>query len=205
MNPLSLRMTSADSDVAGFTIIEMLIGLSLTALVASLLLVGITQLHPIQDRTDTQIITHELNAAADYVERILINQRNLAFLENNPERAAFVGEKTRMRFVAVVSTGSDQHQLRDVCFDVINADGSFNLQQSIRPRRLSDIHNVADTTSVISDLTNIHFNYLSQEGRWSDRWPASQRLPVAVRITLKRVKSAAVLDVTRLISLDQRT
>lgn len=203
MKSRKLHSEGSKCDQAGFTIIEMLVGLSLTALVATLLVTGITQLRPIQERTDTQTLQQELNAAADYIERIVSDHRNLALLTNNPERAAFIGEKARVRFVAVVSTGSDLHQLRDVSFEVIDIGGKLTLQQSIQPRRLLSDQSMTETAAVMSSLSEIQFDYLSNVGQWSNEWPSSQRLPTAVKVTLKRVRGPSVISITRLIRLDQ--
>lgn len=203
MKSIKRHSRCAGSGEAGFTIIEMLVGLALTAIVASLLLVGITQFQPVRERNKVQTQKQELHAAADYIERVVSDHRNLALLENNPQRAAFIGEEKRMRFVAVVSTGSDLRQLRDVSIEAINIGGKLSLQQQVRPRRLSSDQSMAETTAVISGLSGVQFEYLNPEGNWSDYWPASQQFPAAIRVTLKRDTTKTEIYVVRLIGLAQ--
>jgi|GEM_PF-2630700 len=173
----------------GFTIVEMLVALCITASLASLLAVAILQLRPMQRATDASEADTEIGATAAYLQRLLSNARPLALIGDDPnEKLVFVAERSSMRFVSLARVESDRASLRDIEIVTRSRDDGIDLIQRNRPRRMPSDTPIEEFT-ISAGLSSVEFQFLTSPGRttepeWLDRWTDKEALPSAVRIKL---------------------
>ncbi|MEQ1409776.1 hypothetical protein ABK249_33275 [Neorhizobium sp. Rsf11] len=173
----------------GFTIVEMLVALCITALLSSLLAVAILQLRPMQRATDANEADTEIGATAVYLQRLLSNARPLALIGDDPnEKLVFVAERSSMRFVSLARVESDRSSLRDIEIVTRSRDDGIDLIQRNRPRRMPSDTPIEEFT-ISAGLSSVEFQFLTSPGRttepeWLDRWTDKEALPSAVRIKL---------------------
>ena len=104
-------------DTAGYSLLELLVALALTAVIATMMVSVTTQLHPlrrIQAKYDAQEI-------ADDLTYIIANDLKGALplpLLQDEARRAFVGSETQIHFVSIVKTGFRARGLREVTYFV---------------------------------------------------------------------------------------
>ncbi|MES4993808.1 type II secretion system protein GspJ [Agrobacterium radiobacter] len=177
----------------GFTIVEMLLALSLTALISALMAIALIQLRPIQVVTDATEADIELAAVGHYLDSLLSNTRRFVFLDANPDkRIIFSGTSDKVRFVSIARTGAARSSLREVEISARATEKGFDIIQANLPRRLF-AGTQWEEFIVARDLQSVRFEYLDagrdgQLAKWRTDWPDGQALPRAVRLTLTVVR-----------------
>jgi general secretion pathway protein J len=203
----------ADSGNAGFTLIEMLVTLALTALLATVMIGAIVQMRSMSAISQRNDVNTEFEALGNYLGKLIANTKPFALIQNNPDRLlVFEGTADRIRFVSVIRIGSDQLGLREVELATRKDGDKFDLVQSSVPRRLSgsasDRVPTVSAPTLITDLQSVEFAYLgatspavpAQTG-WQGSWNEPGRLPRAVRITIRAERSRQPVVLERIINL----
>lgn len=174
----------------GFTLVEMLVTLCLTALLSTLMLGAIVQLRPMLLAYEKNNAEIELDALGNYLQDVISSARLLALMSDDPsQKIMFEGSETGFRFVSVVKVGSDRSALRDVLIEVRGSGRNVELVQQNRLRRL-DLANRDQQFVVATKLKRVKFQYLTQAVgnqpmHWLDVWSASQKkMPVAIKIEI---------------------
>lgn len=173
----------------GFTIVEMLLVLSLTSLIAALITTSLMQLRPVLAFTSTTEVKNELAAASFYLESVVSRARQLVLIgETQGQRRTFVGATNNLNFVSVARTGAETSSLREVEIVAVEAGNGTNLVQRTQPRRLFS-RAPSEEYIIVRDLTMARFEYLDkgdegQSSRWRSDWSDIKTLPRAVRVTL---------------------
>ncbi len=184
----------------GFLLLEMLVALSVVAVMGALMSGFLGQLGTI-NRLETEIVSQtEIDAAAAYLKRTLENARPVRRLDAEPDENPFlVGSETSIQFAAVARKGLHSVSLRDFHIFVATSDGSNSLVHTTGPRRLSGGKPVSHgrAITILRLVERIRFDYGGQGG-WSGNWKKDGELPKAVRIRIfvetgsKTLKSEAI-------------
>ncbi len=190
---------------AGFTLVEMLVALCVTALISGLLSAALVQLRPMSRIMQVSGDKRELIAAADYLERLLHASRRLPLLQvDRQEKRLFEGSATEIRMVAVTSAGTRQPSLRDIDLILEKTQTGARLVQIDRPRRLPP--QPGRSVIILSDVETAGFSYFhpaldGNPGYWSPVWNDPNRLPAAVRLVLSASRSGRQITEERLVLL----
>lgn len=176
----------------GFTLIDMLVALILTSILAGLMMGFLGQFRSIK-RIQADISSQaELDALAAYLEDAIGGAMPLPFIKGDPEkRISFVGDGTKLRFVTIARQGARSSGLRETTIGLEGTDAPRTLTQAFYPRRFGTANTTPGKTSInlAENITSIQFRYLrfgdkSRDPLWSDNWTSETGLPVAVQIDL---------------------
>lgn len=188
----SLSGRSGDGSAeAGFSLVEVLITLCITALVATLLASSITHLRPMSLLTEKSDAQAQVEAAAAYLEKVILEARPLTLMNPDPNsKAVFLGGSTGFRTVSVVLVGNEHRALRDVDIRTIEQGGQLALVQASRARRVGPA--AADEPfTILSSLQSVSFEYQRRPhpneavaSAWLDEWRDVQHLPGTIRLRL---------------------
>ena len=170
----------------GFTLIEMLVGLTIFALLAS---AGVGLLSASADTQ--QAVDASLGEQADITRVALLLESDLAQVadratrdSSGAERPAFVGSPDGMTFVrsgVIALDDAPQSDLRRV---------GWGLQEGALARLTYEQVDGGDArlpdAKLLPAVTALAFAYRSPDGNWVDAWPdgSGEPLPRAVRMTL---------------------
>jgi len=186
-----LKLFGRESEAdAGFTLIEVLVTLSLLALMAVLTTTFLSQLGIFNNRQNGRTFQQEADAAARYIERTLENALALPIdVNDNSSRVFFHGESKRVTFVTQSRSGISEAATRTVQIGATASSGA-TLRQTIIQRRFGDSTRRLPARSVVivDNVGDLSFLYLDQndEGRpiWVANWNKERSLPTAVRFSL---------------------
>lgn len=208
MIPATLGWTTVEGHspgTEGFTLVEMLVALSLTALLSGLLMAAVVQIRPIQTITASMEGEAELIGVADYLKDLFGEAQKITLLGSDPDRkAVFGGQTSSARFVAVARAGSKRNALRDVEILVRSNDGGFDLVQRQSARRVISPPPAEDFT-IVRRLKSVSLEYLgrAREVGWQKEWADREALPFAVRLRLvaERAGREITVEETAILSL----
>lgn len=173
----------------GYSLLELLVALALTALIAALMSEVIPQLHPlrqIQAKNDAQKTVDRL---ADVVAQDIGSALELP-LAGSDTFQPMIGNPQSIRFLAVVRTGFATEGLREVSYGMRSSpNGTGALVRKTALRRFA--REPSATTSTDDELygiSQIRFEYLNRNipdrSEWQETWTVPRKLPGAIRITL---------------------
>jgi prepilin-type N-terminal cleavage/methylation domain-containing protein len=195
-------------DNAGFTLIEMLVVLVLTAVMAAMMVSGIRQMQTWTQLEKRQSAQSTLEAVADHISGELSGALSLPILDwGNDAPTPMIGAANSVRFVAVIRTGFSAKALRETSYTTEPSPAGKSLVRKSRPHRFPQ---QGQTLQVQSDelqegVTDLKFGYLTRGGEnemiWLDAWTKQAKLPVAVRITISQTVGRSELSASRTISL----
>jgi len=179
--------TKRYSSEAGFTLVEMLVGLVLTSLVAVMLLGAIRYGLTIRERTALRATAFDKVVA---VQDFLRNSLTLAYPRligeaNGTGRLEFEGTPTSIRFVAPAMQSRGR-----------GGRSSFTvaLSKSSPPALVVDVDDPRAAANgrkdvLLTNVADVTFSYLpkiaSGETRWLDRWDPGASLPAAIRVNVR--------------------
>lgn len=172
---------------AGFTLVEMLVGLVLTSLVAVMLLGAIRYGLTIRERTALRATAFDRVVA---VQDFLRNSLTLAYPRligeaNGTGRLEFEGTPTSIRFVAPAMQSGGRGG---------RSNFSIAMNSSGPPALVVDIDDPRAAANgrkdvLLANVAGVAFSYLpkvaSGEARWADRWDAGVALPAAIRVNVR--------------------
>ncbi len=172
----------------GFLLLEMLVALSVVAVMGALMSSFLGQLGAV-NRLESEIAAQtELDAAAAYLRRTLSGARPVRMLDTKPEEnRLFDGDKSSVRFASVTRRGLYSLALRDVRIFTVSNSQATSLIHTLGPRRLKNGKPVPHgrPIQILDEIDSISFEY-SDGLEWSDDWGKEGELPKAVRIRLTR-------------------
>lgn len=184
---MSDGLSSENKSEAGFTLVEMLVGLVLTSLLAAMLLGAIRYGLTIRERTALRATAFDKVVA---VQDFLRNSLTLAYPRlvgeaNGTGRLEFEGTSTWVRFVAPAMQSGGRGG---------RADFTVAMSQSSPPALVIDIDDPRAAANgrkdtLLKDVAGVTFSYLpkvaSGEVRWADHWDRGMTMPAAIRVNVQ--------------------
>lgn len=172
---------------AGFTLVEMLVGLVLTSLLAVMLLSAIRYGLTIRERTALRAIAFDKVVA---VQDFLRNSLTLAYPRligeaNGTGRLEFEGTSTSVRFVAPAMQSGGRGG---------RSNFTIGMSKSSPPAFVVDIDDPRAAANgrkdmLLTNVASVTFSYLpkatSGEARWTDHWDPGAMLPAAIRVNVE--------------------
>ncbi|MCK1383297.1 prepilin-type N-terminal cleavage/methylation domain-containing protein [Bradyrhizobium sp. 21] len=172
---------------AGFTLVEMLVGLVLTSLLAVMLLGAIRSGLTIRERTALRATAFDKVVA---VQDFLRNSLTLAYPRligeaNGTGRLEFEGTPTSVRFVAPAMQSGGRGG---------RSNFTIAMSKSSPPAFVVDIDDPRAGANgrkdmLLTNVANVSFSYLpkvvSGEARWADHWDPGATLPAAIRVNVQ--------------------
>lgn len=196
-------LASEDRPDHGFTLLELLVALALTAVIGTTMAIAITQLRPMrafEERLNHQQIASTL---ADVIARDLKSAQRLPLMEAGDNSSTLlVGDPQKVTFTAVVPTGFQRRGLREVTYELAKeGDGRTRLLRTIRLRRFTQQEKETETQSeeLCSESCEVSFNYLKFGYRgdetWQDQFSEVNRLPAGVAVLVELGKKPSRIAV----------
>ncbi|PDT87485.1 hypothetical protein CO669_25305 [Bradyrhizobium sp. Y36] len=178
------RQNAAD---AGFTLLEMLVGLVLTSLLAVMLVGAIRYGLTIRERTALRATAFDRMVA---VQDFLRNSLTLAYPRvigdaNGTGRLEFEGTRTSIRFAAPAMQSGGLGG---------RSNFTITINSSSPPALVVDIDDPRAAANgrkdvLLANVASIAFSYLPRvaldETRWADHWEPGTSLPAAIRVNVK--------------------
>ncbi|MGR9355879.1 prepilin-type N-terminal cleavage/methylation domain-containing protein [Rhizobium leguminosarum] len=189
----------------GFTLVEMLVTLALLAALSTVLLGAVAQFRPLRtlaQSTDGQI---ELATAVSFLQATIADARSVYLIDaGSQKRRVFEGSERSLHFPTVLRVGSDQTALRDISIDRVETSGSVSIVLRNTPRRLTTAPTV-EVFPIMEDIVDVNFQFLEgtdpagpESDVWLGQWNHPERLPYAVKITLKAKRGLTILTASRI-------
>ena len=197
---------------AGFTLVELVIAITLLAAMVALLWGGLS--FAIRGWDSGELFgrrTVDLRIAQNFLRRELMEMFPMRFKEATVLKYAFSGEAQRLRFVSARPAGLSEGGLALVGLEVESQDAG-RVKNLVMRRALPDDAakdfgplDQAKPMVLIADVEEIRFAYFGSdsdvnEPRWSDDWTYAARIPMLVRLRVKTADGRALPDfVTRVV------
>jgi prepilin-type N-terminal cleavage/methylation domain-containing protein len=175
----------------GFTIVEVLIVLSVIGLMSGLMLAMMSQFRHLTE-VDYRLTTHAaLTKTVNHIAGLLERAEKLP-LEIKPDAPLFflkAGENS-VRFLAVARSGALTSGFFEISISLEERNGIKRLIETISLRRMPQIAAETSTFGLFEPVERLRFSYLQKaEARgevpvWRTDWQIAGQLPAAVRVTL---------------------
>ena len=183
----------------GFTILELLIGMTLLGFILALLFGGFRLAATTWDSVDTHLErTTQEEMARALVRRLLGQMQPLRWKKAKNQTVTFIGERQRLVAVAPLTGQAGSSGLRVI--ELIAGASSGEDKQSARlTLRHAPLRYPADDFSmplegarvfvVLDDLTKVQFDYFGAETKgaephWQETWSDTASLPRLVRVRM---------------------
>lgn len=176
-----------DDGEAGFTLVEVLVVLSIVALMSSLMLAMMGQFHGLVlvERTLSKQAT--LQKVADYVAGLLEHAEATPLVNGPDVPVQFVdGTSDSVNFLSATRTGAHSVGLAEIHIELEN--GIVFQLNSLR--RFESSENAADKYVLLENGTSLKFSYLQKPvatntaPQWQDEWHRPGAFPVAIKVRL---------------------
>ena len=179
-------MSARDTD--GYSLLELLVALALTAVIATMMVAVTRQLHPlrqIQAKYDTEEIAARL---ASVIGNDLQSAIGLQLIGSDSLQPV-LGTPDTIRFVGVVRTGFETEGLREVSYQLKpRPDGTNTLVRTITLRRFAGADASIQSDDLYDPVQSLTFRYMDRdtEGKvvWLDHWDRPSAMPSAVKVTV---------------------
>lgn len=194
MNPVSLSSTPISSVQRGFTLLELLIAMTLMGIMLVLLFGGLRLGARSWEAAVTQADKNEhMRLVQQFMRRQLSYVESAHWLVDGVQQLAFEGQSQRLQFVAPLAAWSGQGGLYVLIFEVAEdslGGKSLLLQraffQSDMEEALEDEDKIEETL-LLEQVNDVHFTYfgserLNEAPEWHERWEAQRELPWLVRV-----------------------
>ncbi|MBY3136114.1 prepilin-type N-terminal cleavage/methylation domain-containing protein [Rhizobium laguerreae] len=201
----SMHQASRQSE-DGFTLVEMLVTLALLAALSTVFLGAVAQFRPLRTLAQSADGQLELTAAASFLQATIADARSVYLIDaGSQKRLVFEGSEHSLHFPAVLRVGSDQIAFRDISIDRVETGGSVSVVLRNTPRRLTSTMPAHEVFPVIEDIIDVNFQFLegtnltgSEPQIWLARWDHPERLPYAVKVTVKAKRGLRTLTASRI-------
>lgn len=182
--------------VAGFTLVELLLSITLMSILLGLTYTGLRAATRSTERGEDKLaVAVEIRASHQFIRKQLNQMLPLAFAEQDDTeqtRVVFSGDSSRIQFVAPMPgyLGSGGPQVQAI--ELANGDGGYVLQfrhallQFFEEEYLYD----RDPVTLLEDIESAGFEFMGwdEEGLptpWMSVWDQQYTLPIAVRLNLQ--------------------
>jgi prepilin-type N-terminal cleavage/methylation domain-containing protein len=184
----------------GFVLIEILVALSVVAVMAGLMTGVFGQLRAVASLREQITAKSELAGAASHLERTFAAAKKALLPGQDEEgRKMFDGKPTEVRFAAVTRQGFYSLALRDIRIYVDRETGPARLVQALTLRRPGEPAEESRVNVVIlENFDTVAFSYSSDGTSFTGRWDADEALPKLVRVTIGRTVSGRSVTSTAL-------
>jgi len=188
-----LRGKTKGSRAAGFTLVELLLAITLMSILLGLTYTGLRAATRSSQRGELLLAAGgELRAAHQFIRRQLNQMLPLSYAETDDpkaERIVFEGDASHIKYVApmpgYLGSGGPQVQVVELAND---GDGGYVVQfshallQGFTEERLQD----RDPVLLLEGVKSAEFAFLGKDENgeltgWSNTWDQPEQLPVAVR------------------------
>ena len=181
---MSARASSARD---GFVLVELLVALSVVAVMAGMMAGVFGQLQSVARLREQLLVRAELEGALSHLERSLAGVRPARLPDNRDEENRFFdGRTTQMRFAAVTRQGFYSLALRDVDIHVDMQGEAPRIVQTTSLRRPPDAVPEPTTIIVLDRFDALGFSYSEDGTSFSPVFNRDGAVPKLVRITLSR-------------------
>lgn len=185
-------MASANRSDAGFTLVEVLVVLSVIGLMSGLMLTMMGQFRHLVAVDERLTDKAALQRTARHITGQLEKAESLP-LVTVPDAASpfFEASEKSVRFLAVAKSGIGIAGLRDVTIVFEKKNGAGHIIESILPRRATQNDTDTVTLDLLADVESLQFTFLQHasptEPRpvWRSDWSDIAQLPVAVRVVIQ--------------------
>jgi prepilin-type N-terminal cleavage/methylation domain-containing protein len=177
---------------AGFTLVEVLVVLSVIGLMSALMLSMMGQFRHLSDADHRLTDQAAMKKTADHIAGLLERAEALP-LDIKPDVPLFFMEasKSSARFLAVVKSGARTSGLFEIKIGLDERGGIKRLVETISPRRVAENGDGKVTFELLERAEGLTFSFLQKsEARgikpvWRSDWSTAGELPAAVRVTLQ--------------------
>jgi prepilin-type N-terminal cleavage/methylation domain-containing protein len=185
---------------AGFTLVEVLVVLSVIGLMSALMLAMMGQFRRLTDAGHRLTDQAALKKTADHIAGLLERAEALP-LDIKPDAPLFFLEaaESSARFLAVAKSGALTSGLFEIKIGLEKKDGIERLIETISPRRASENGAGKVTFELLERAERLTFSYLQKPesaGRapvWRADWTTAGELPAAVRVSLQTKDKSGIL------------
>ena len=188
----------------GFTLLELLIAMTLLGMILVLLFGGLRLGVRSWDKSQKQVDSLNTVRSLENFLRRELSQTYPYLWKNVPgSRIAFVGERNKLNFVAQLPSrvgGGGLYQISVKLEQAANAQRILwkHLPVSSQMQDFSALAEAPEMVLAASDFGNVEeiwLTYFGQENesavpRWLDRWENSTRLPLLIRLQVKLSNNA---------------
>jgi prepilin-type N-terminal cleavage/methylation domain-containing protein len=181
---------------AGFTLVELLVGITLVAMIGMAMLLGFETMVPTWKRTEARAeATRSLYLAQDLLQRLLSQAYPAVIGEAGARRIDFAGGADRVEFLTPLQQRFGAMVMARYRL-VAPGDGTLRLS-SVPDLGADQDTATASEAIVLRDLAGIAVAYLGSDDpteppRWQDSWTNRKTLPDLIRVHLSRRDRSAV-------------
>ena len=188
------------SDLRGFTLLELLIAITLLGLIMATLFGGLRLAARSWDAGEARVdrVT-QVRAVTRFLKNELNSIYPMRWKKSTTPALAFIGEKDSIQFIGQLPSHFGVGGLRLISFSMEAQDSSQTLIMKSAARHADDVDfaglETAEKTELMKDVEEMEFSYfgaetLEAEPKWLPRWQDPQRLPNLIKVTLKPKNSA---------------
>ena len=181
---------SADTRDSGFTLVEILVALTILAIMGGMTTTFLSQLRKASEIQAVQTVQEDLDEAARYMERSLESALALPVdMTQARNRSFLTGSHSSVSFVSAARMGVSPASLRSKTIRLETHASASQIVIRIEPRRFSGRANAPLKVSLLEAVDTLTFEYLdagSGSLKWLDQWQRDRQLPVAIRFTITR-------------------
>lgn len=189
-------------DESGFTLIEMLVSITVLAVILGLLGSGLRVLARNADRNTDRIQTMDMLARAfDILKRDVTGLQRLPTVSARKPRYIFTGAAQHLSFVTIEPPYPTPEGLYFVDYAVAKSGGVAELVRARAPFAIGVTAfpgaTPANRVSLIEGLVDYRFRYASMTDKgivWHDSWPYPARLPRMIRLDITEVRTGQLLS-----------
>lgn len=187
-------MSRKPNSSAGFTLIEVLVTLSLVSVMFLIVGSSAAQFRSLIQATRQEQTDSELAAAADFIAEQLTYALRLPLTgAENASRVTMRGTENSISFVGLAHVGSDRIALRDI--SIGNTDSGISYFSA---RKQEENFPPPDEQSILTNAT-IHFQFLSAGTRGKGNQFELNELPPFMKFQLKTVRNKKEYTKDRLV------
>jgi general secretion pathway protein J len=184
------------ASLAGFALIDVLVGLALIGVISSLMMVFLGQARTmmrIEKATEFQM---EVDAASRFLEAAISHAEPLPLSKSSPDQVLYLsGDGGRIEFNAVQAIGFKSSALREIVVSLGGqSGGALAIVQKTRRGSKPGASVSSEPVRLIGAVSAMKFEYLDStqaSPSWLPVWNAPRRLPAAVRFTVSVVRDGA--------------
>lgn len=204
---MSARHGRRGAEEGGFILIEILVALSIVALMGGLMAGVLGHLRAAGNVKEQVLAQVELSAAVAHLQRTLSGARKVPLDRDEGDGGMLLGEAGRVRFVAATRQGFHSLAFRDVGIFVERGGGAARLVQTQALRRPdagpgeAAWEEPALSVVVMEDIADAAFEYSHDGVSYAPAWTEGGALPALVRVTLSRELAGGTVSVSGTVRL----